>query len=636
MGKRRGEFEEDDFFEVIKIQRNQNKDGIMKNFTKIFLSLLFVIVINFSSQAEIYEVHSDAEMSEIPWLTLSSGDEVHIHWKEEPYRVKIGLRCRGTEEQRVIIKGITNGEGELPVWSGEDAITPEQFDEYNGGDGFFSTEYDEFLGLILIKPGDIDDWGYKPGFITIENLKIMGANENNTYTAMNDSVYSYNPFASGIHVLLVEDFKVRGCELTDNGEGLFIVSRGGEELTSRKILIERNRIYGNGVVNSYGMHNVYTEAGDITYQYNYIGQVREGSEGSSLKDRSAGLIVRYNWIVSSARALDIIEAEEGHNPLYYEPNYHETYIYGNIIVNDIDSPIHSTSLIHYGYDNVPEDARLGPHYFYNNTVVMTGTEPGGWRLNMFEGGTDWGDTTTLADNLITINLYNNIFYWNPAIKQGDFNLGTSFGTINLEGTNWISEDWQEGTVEGWRYWYGIVNRNGKLIEGAYPGFNDESSRDFTLMESSPAVDSAETLPDTITSDHPVLAMYKSIADSTLRTIIGSAMDLGAFEYGISSIEITEEDLDNIFYLRQNQPNPLCNKTVISYQLTAAGHTKLTIYDKLGREIKILVDEYQTAEPHTQKWDGTDKKGVKVPSGTYFYQIRLENGKTSSKKMIFIK
>jgi len=619
-----------------KLKEIKKKMGTMKNITKIFLSLLFITGISFSSQAEIYEVYSDAEMSEVPWLALSAGDEVHINWKEEPYRVKIGLRCRGTEEQSITIKGIPNGEGELPVWSGENATTPEQFTEYNGGNGFFSTEWDEFLGLILIKPGYLDDWGYKPGFITIENLKIMGANENNTYIAMSDSIKNYHPFASGIHVLLVENFIVRGCELTDNGEGLFIVSRGGEEQTSRNVLVERNRIYGNGADGNDHMHNVYTEAGNITYQYNYIGLVREGSYGSSFKDRSAGLIVRYNWIESSAYALDIVEAEDGHNPLYFEPNYHETYIYGNIIVNNTDSPTHAGSLVHYGYDNVPEDARLGPHYFYNNTVVMTGTEPGGWRLNMFKGGTDWGDTSTLADNLITINLYNNIFYWNPAIKQGDFNLGTCFGTINFEGTNWISEDWQEGTVEGWRYWYGVVNRNGKLTEGTYPGFNDESSRDFTLMESSPAVDSAANLPDTITSYHPVSAMYKSIADSTKRTIIGLAMDLGALEYGISSIEITEKNLDKIFYLHQNRPNPLYNKTSISYQLTANSHITLKIYDLTGREIKTLIDEYQTSGQKSVEWDGTNSQGKKVSSGTYFYQIRGEETFSTAKKMIFLK
>jgi len=608
----------------------------MKKLTKLFLLFVLIIGLSFSSKATVYEVYSDTGMSEVPWLTLSAGDEVRIHWKEEPYRVKIGLRCRGTESQRILITGTPNGEGDLPVWSGEAAITPEQFAKYDGGDGFFSTEYDEFLGVILIKPGGPDPWGYKPGFITIENLKIMGGNENNTYTAMNDSINNYHPFASGIHVLLIEDFIVRGCELTDNGEGLFIVSRGGEELTSRKILIERNRIYGNGADSDDGMHNAYTEAGDITYQYNYIGPVRVGSHGSSFKDRSAGLVVRYNWIVSSARALDIVEAEEGHNPLYYELNYHETYIYGNIIVNDIDSPIHSSSLIHYGYDNVPEDARLGPHYFYNNTVLMTGTAPDAWRLNMFQGGTDWGDTATLADNLITINLYNNIFYWNPAIKQGDLNLGTSFGTINLEGTNWISEDWQEGTVEGWRYWYGVVNINGKLIEGTYPGFNDESSRDFTLMESSPAVDSAATLPDTITSVHPVLAMYEPTADSLHRTVIGSAMDLGAFEYGIASFIPIEEELLHNLSLDQNYPNPFTEKTIINYQLRANGYVTLKIYDKLGREIKVLVNECQTAGSQNAEWDGTDEKGKRVSSGMYFYQLKRDNGKASTSNIIFVK
>jgi hypothetical protein len=87
-------------------------------------------------------------------------------------------------------------------------------------------------------------------------------------------------------------------------------------------------------------------------------------------------------------------------------------------------------------------------------------------------------------------------------------------------------------------------------------------------------------------------------------------------------------------LQINRPNPFMETTTINYQLETNGHVTLKIYDKLGREIITLVDEVKQAGTHTISWDGTDSHGKKVPSGTYFYQIRGENEKASAKKMIF--
>jgi len=101
-------------------------------------------------------------------------------------------------------------------------------------------------------------------------------------------------------------------------------------------------------------------------------------------------------------------------------------------------------------------------------------------------------------------------------------------------------------------------------------------------------------------------------------------------------EPSTSQIPKTFVLEQNYPNPFKQTTTISYQTPANGKVTLKIFDKLGREIKKLVDEYQTAGPKSTEWDGTDSKGAKVPSGTYFYQITGENGDTSTKKMTFLK
>ncbi|MBN1694137.1 family 43 glycosylhydrolase [candidate division WOR-3 bacterium] len=101
-------------------------------------------------------------------------------------------------------------------------------------------------------------------------------------------------------------------------------------------------------------------------------------------------------------------------------------------------------------------------------------------------------------------------------------------------------------------------------------------------------------------------------------------------------EPTSSQIPKNYVLEQNYPNPFKQTTTISYQTLANGKVTLKIFDKLGRETKKLVDEYQTAGSKSVEWDGTDSKGAKVPSGTYFYQITGKNGYTSTKKMTFLK
>jgi len=94
--------------------------------------------------------------------------------------------------------------------------------------------------------------------------------------------------------------------------------------------------------------------------------------------------------------------------------------------------------------------------------------------------------------------------------------------------------------------------------------------------------------------------------------------------------------DGKFSLQPNYPNPFTGSTTINYTVLQPGNVKLTIYDLLGREIKVLVDEYQSAGPQSKEWDGTNSNGNKVSSGAYFYQIQSGEGNASSKKTIFLK
>jgi hypothetical protein len=85
-----------------------------------------------------------------------------------------------------------------------------------------------------------------------------------------------------------------------------------------------------------------------------------------------------------------------------------------------------------------------------------------------------------------------------------------------------------------------------------------------------------------------------------------------------------------YALLQNYPNPFNPVTVINYQLPMTGNVKLSIYDALGKEVNILVNESQSAGDYKVEWNASA-----YPSGVYFYT--LEAGSfVSNKKMMLIK
>ncbi|MFI5144664.1 MAG: T9SS type A sorting domain-containing protein [Ignavibacteria bacterium] len=91
---------------------------------------------------------------------------------------------------------------------------------------------------------------------------------------------------------------------------------------------------------------------------------------------------------------------------------------------------------------------------------------------------------------------------------------------------------------------------------------------------------------------------------------------------------------NIFGLSQNYPNPSNPVSKIDYQLPAAGHTKLALYELTGKEIRVLIDEQQQAGYYSVRFDGTS-----LASGVYYYRIIYtgeSNSYSKTLKLVLIK
>ena len=103
---------------------------------------------------------------------------------------------------------------------------------------------------------------------------------------------------------------------------------------------------------------------------------------------------------------------------------------------------------------------------------------------------------------------------------------------------------------------------------------------------------------------------------------------------VTSVEIEDIIQPKTFILLQNYPNPFNPKTVISYQLSVIGNVQIKIYDILGKEITVLLDEEKSAGKYEIEFDASK---YNLSSGVYFYKITIisSDGKRHTKTMKMI-
>lgn len=99
----------------------------------------------------------------------------------------------------------------------------------------------------------------------------------------------------------------------------------------------------------------------------------------------------------------------------------------------------------------------------------------------------------------------------------------------------------------------------------------------------------------------------------------------------TSVQETESNIPNSFYVLQNHPNPFNPSTSISYSIIRAGFVVLKIYDLLGREVHTLVNEFQQANEYSVRFDAQA-----LSSGTYFYTLQLDGKFRKTKKMVLMR
>ncbi|MCX6137611.1 MAG: S41 family peptidase [Ignavibacteriales bacterium] len=98
--------------------------------------------------------------------------------------------------------------------------------------------------------------------------------------------------------------------------------------------------------------------------------------------------------------------------------------------------------------------------------------------------------------------------------------------------------------------------------------------------------------------------------------------------------VQENNLPAQYFLHQNHPNPFNPSTSIAFSIPNSAIIRLQVFDLLGREVAVLVNEEKPAGKYSVTWDASA-----ISSGIYFYRLDAAGGErlfSETKKCMVVK
>ncbi|ARA93958.1 hypothetical protein AWN76_012875 [Rhodothermaceae bacterium RA] len=214
------------------------------------------------------------------------------------------------------------------------------------------------------------------------------------------------------------------------------------------------------------------------------------------------------------------------------------------------------------------------------------------------------------------------------LEQGDLvlrnNIWYGFGDINGVGLDAYSDVFQQEWVAAA---FAAQNRLGVDPQLRSISREADGSLDPRPTAGSPALEleAAEAAPRDGFFEY---AGFIGAFGETLWTTGWTFLGQGGFTS--TAIERVDASVPTRFELLQNYPNPFNPSTTIEFRLDEAQPVRLAVFDVLGREVAVLVDDARAAGTYRVAFDAAD-----LASGLYFYQLRTER-QTLTRSMLLLK
>ena len=213
----------------------------------------------------------------------------------------------------------------------------------------------------------------------------------------------------------------------------------------------------------------------------------------------------------------------------------------------------------------------------------------------------WDTTYTIYYPALISLRYDGTFRWKYIFNDHDVNHFDQPLICDSEGTVYV------GSTLGDDYY--AISSNGEL------------KWKLPLMEQKQQVDNTGAIAKDGT-------LFLGVHDVSL--LFGQQKTLIAIrDTGTVSVNERNSLIEN-YSLSQNYPNPFNPVTNIIYQIPKSGLIQLKVYDMLGSEVAVLVNEVKSEGSYSVNFDASN-----LPSGVYIYSLRV-NDFIQNNKMTLLK
>ena len=202
------------------------------------------------------------------------------------------------------------------------------------------------------------------------------------------------------------------------------------------------------------------------------------------------------------------------------------------------------------------------------------------------------------------------------------------GLVNDEGNPTsdmtILGNWVEDHVKILAYSVNRARTEGNGVEG-------------NLLHLTYTLADGASLPDNISFYFTVVNIPGTSLNPELLNVVCSYPDADNPAVVNTAVASADEGslLPSEYALFQNYPNPFNPSTQISFDVPNSEFVTLRVYNLLGQDVKMLINQSMAPGRYTVEWNGNDMLNNDVASGVYFYELRGESF-ISRKKMLLIR
>ena len=269
-----------------------------------------------------YEVGTGKEyttVTSVPAITSWTPGTIMRIWNTDTtgsnpstYHEYFQIKNSGTATQPVIVCGVPDSYGNLPILDGQNAVG--QSDISNGGGAAGA-------GIMSLWPGPGTPYNYwqsgsaGPSYVSITGLHLRHAGNTYGYTPpAGGAQVAWSAAAACVNVRSGAYVDVSGNDMDTCGNGFFSDDNSATywwSLVTQLVTVTGNHIHGSGEAGSDSYHQVYFQSFYGLMQGNRIDNYRSTASGSNIKWRGVEGIFRYNYLSEGpVRSFDLVENQD--------------------------------------------------------------------------------------------------------------------------------------------------------------------------------------------------------------------------------------------------------------------------------------------------------------------------------------